>query len=96
MQVLKMKTKLVEKIRALEEEKHMLLEEVNQLKEVVELSEKAKSLEEEVYKLKNEAKALKERIPQKFLEELETLFLEEDESKPSNEECSTCEEEEFL
>ncbi|MBX5327782.1 MAG: hypothetical protein QHH18_02525 [Candidatus Bathyarchaeota archaeon] len=94
MQVIGMKTKLEEKIKALENEKNMLLEEIEQLREVVELSEKAKVLENEVDKLKKEAKTLKERIPSELLRELgETAsqFLEEEE-----EECSSCNEEELL
>ena len=94
-----MKTKLAEKIEALEREKSILLEEVRQLKEVVELSERAKILENEVNKLKDEAKLLKERIPREFLQELEQItstLLTEDEAETSGEECSRCEEEQFL
>jgi predicted nucleic acid-binding Zn-ribbon protein len=94
-----MRTKLAEKIKALEREKSILLEEVRQLKEVVELSEKAKVLENEVNKLKDEAKVLKERIPREFLQELEQItstLLTEDEVETSGEECSGCEEEQFL
>jgi peptidoglycan hydrolase CwlO-like protein len=93
MQVLEMKNKLAEKIKALEEDKRLLLEEVSQLKVVVELSEKAKSLEEEVGRLKKEAEVLKGKIPQEYLQELETCFVEEDEAEPSDDECSSCEEE---
>jgi predicted nucleic acid-binding Zn-ribbon protein len=99
LQVAEMKSKLGEKIKALEHEKSILLEEVRQLKEVVELSEKAKILENEVNKLKDEAKVLKERIPREFLQELEQIAstsLREDEAEASGEECSSCEEEEFL
>jgi len=100
MQVVEMKTKLEEKIKALEKEKSMLSEEVGQLKEVVELSEKAKNLENEVNRLKKEAKTLKDKIPQEFLQELSEVassLLEESEQKEnSGEECSGCEEEEFL
>ncbi|MEM3725275.1 MAG: hypothetical protein QXK98_00205 [Candidatus Bathyarchaeia archaeon] len=85
MQVIKMKTKLEDKIKALEKEKNALLEEVKQLKEIVELSEKAKDLENEVNKLRKEVTTLKDKIPQEFLEELgETTLLHEDE--PPNEE----------
>ena len=70
MQVAQMKTKLEEKIKSLEKEKNMLLEEIGQLKEVVELSEKAKNLENEVSKLRKEVKSLKDKIPQEFLQEL--------------------------
>ncbi|MEM3759921.1 MAG: hypothetical protein QXZ02_02265 [Candidatus Bathyarchaeia archaeon] len=98
MKATEMKTKLEERIRALEKEKSTLLEEIGQLKEIVELSEKAKDLENEVNKLKKEAKTLKEKIPQEFLQELleaTTPLLEEGE-KNSNEECPSCEEEELL
>lgn len=78
----------------------MLLEEIGQLKEVVELSEKAKDLEDEVNKLKEEVKTLRDKIPQEFLQELSevasSLLNEEAEEKESNEECLSCEEEEFL
>ncbi|MEM2970775.1 MAG: hypothetical protein QXR63_07600 [Candidatus Bathyarchaeia archaeon] len=95
MKAVEMKTKLEERIRALEKEKSMLLEEIGQLKEIVELSEKAKELENEVNKLKKEAKTLKEKIPQEFLQELREIAspLEEEES---DEECPSCEEEELL
>jgi len=99
LQVAEMRTKLAEKIKALEREKSILLEEVRQLKEVVELSEKAKVLENEVNKLKDEAKVLKERIPREFLQDLERIsstLLTEDEAETSGEECSGCEEEQFL
>ncbi|MGB9777958.1 MAG: hypothetical protein ACPLW8_01015 [Candidatus Bathyarchaeales archaeon] len=92
-----MKTKLEERIKALEREKSMLLEEIGQLKEIVELSEKAKDLENEVNKLKKEAKALKERIPQEFLQELrEVTSPLEGEKEEGSEECPSCEEEELL
>ena len=99
MQVAEMKNRLVEKIKVLENEKSTLLEEVRQLREVVELSEKAKILENEVNKLKDEAKVLRERIPREFLRELEQIAstsLTEDEAEASSEECSSCREEEFL
>lgn len=101
MQVVEMKTKLEERIKALEKEKSVLLEEIGQLKEVVELSEKAKDLEDEVNKLKEEVKTLRDKIPQEFLQELSEVassLLDEEteaEKKPS-EECLSCEEEEFL
>jgi peptidoglycan hydrolase CwlO-like protein len=86
MQVIQMKTKLEDKIKALEKEKSSLLEEVKQLKEIVELSEKAKDLENEVNKLKKEVTTLKDKIPQEFLEELgETAMLHE-ENEPQTEE----------
>ena len=100
MQVIEMKTKLEEKIKALEKEKDMLLEEVRQLKEVVELSEKAKDLENEVNKLKKEVETLKDKIPQELLQELGELaspILKGDEEEEKfGEECSGCEEEELL
>ena len=87
-----MKSKLAEKIRALELEKSVLLEEVRELREVVELSEKAKSLESEVDRLRSEVRALRGRLPREFLEEIGELagsgVSEEEES-----ECSGCEEE---
>jgi archaellum component FlaC len=96
MQVIEMKGKLEEKIRALEKEKSMLMEEVKELKEVVELNEKAKVLESEVSKLKKEARALKDRLPQEFLREIGEFtspLLKEDEEENLGEECSGCEEE---
>ena len=100
MQVVEMKTKLEERIKALEKEKSMLLEEIGQLKEVVELSERAKGLENEVNKLKREVKTLKDKIPQEFLQELGevefTLLEKSEEEKKSDEECTGCEDEEFL
>lgn len=92
-----MKTKLEERIKALEKEKSTLLEEIGQLKEIVELSEKAKDLENEVNKLKKEAKTLKEKIPEELLQQLREVtsnLLEEKEE--SSEECLSCEEEELL
>lgn len=97
MQVGEMKSKLEDKIRALEKEKATLLEEVKQLREVVELSEKAKNLESEVDKLREEVKALKNKIPKEFLQELREVastLLKEDEEK--REECQSCNEEEEL
>ena len=86
MQVIKMKTKLEDKIKALEKEKSALLEEVKQLKEIVELSEKAKDLEDEVNKLRKEVTTLKDKIPQEFLEELgETIMLHEEDEPPNEE-----------
>jgi uncharacterized coiled-coil DUF342 family protein len=100
MKAAEMKTKLEERIRALEKEKNMLLEEIGQLKEIVELSEKAKELENEVNKLKKEAKTLKEKIPQELLQELREitspLLKEKQEEKNFSEECTSCEEEELL
>lgn len=100
MQVIEMKTKLEEKIKALEKEKGLLLEEIRQLKEVVELSEKAKDLENEVNKLKKEVETLKDKIPQELLQELGELaspILKGDEEEEKfGEECSGCEEEELL
>ncbi|MGQ9624596.1 MAG: hypothetical protein ACUVUF_04595 [Candidatus Bathycorpusculaceae bacterium] len=84
MQVVQMKTKLEDKIRALEKEKSVLLEELKQLKEIVELSEKAKDLENEVNKLRKEVATVKDKIPQEFLEELgETATLYEENEQPS-------------
>jgi archaellum component FlaC len=100
MQVIEMKGRLEEKIRALEKEKSMLLEKVKELKEVVELSEKAKVLESEVSKLKKEAKALKGRLPQELLQEIgefaSSLLEENEEEECLGEECPGCEEEELL
>jgi uncharacterized protein YlxW (UPF0749 family) len=100
MQVIEVKTKLEERIEALEKEKSLLLEEVKQLKELVELSEKAKGLENEVNKLKSEVKTLKDKIPQELLQELGELaspILKEDEEEEKlEEECLGCEEEELL
>ncbi|MDH7477224.1 MAG: hypothetical protein QHH17_02450 [Candidatus Bathyarchaeota archaeon] len=97
MKAAEMKTKLEERIRALEKEKSMLLEEIGELKEIVELSEKAKELENEVNKLKKEAKTLKERIPQEFLQELREITSPlEEETEEGSEECPSCEEEELL
>ncbi|MEM3696336.1 MAG: hypothetical protein QXQ94_02365 [Candidatus Bathyarchaeia archaeon] len=96
MKAVEMKTKLEEKIRALEKEKSMLLEEIGQLKEIVELSEKAKELENEVNKLKKEAKTLKEKIPQEFLQELREVTYPLEEEKEESSECPSCEEEELL
>ncbi|MEM2970937.1 MAG: hypothetical protein QW270_00735 [Candidatus Bathyarchaeia archaeon] len=70
MQTAKMKTKLEDRLKALEKEKSMLLEEIEQLKEIVELSEKVKGLENEVNKLRKEAKLLEDKIPQELLQEL--------------------------
>jgi predicted nucleic acid-binding Zn-ribbon protein len=96
-----MKTRLEEKIRALEKEKSLLLEEVKQLKELVELSEKAKELENEVNILKSEVNALKEKIPQEFLQELgefESPIVKEEEGEEETfeEECPGCDEEELF
>lgn len=92
MRVIEMKAKLEEKIKALEEEKNMLLEEISQLREVAELSEKAKNLEDEVDKLRKEFRNLKGKIPQELLQEFdETVSSSVDEEK-----CSSCEEEEFM
>jgi len=93
-----MKGKIEERIKSLEKEKTMLLEEITQLKEIVELSETAKNLESEVSKLKKEVETLKDRIPQEFLEELGRSVspsLKEEEKKTSDEECSRCEEDDF-
>jgi len=100
MQAVEMKSRLVERVKALEAEKSVLLEEIGQLKEVVELSEKAKSLQNEVNKLKKEVETLKDRIPQELLKELSgvasPLLGETEEEKASDEECLNCEEEECL
>lgn len=101
MQVTEIKTKLEERIEALEKEKDVLLEEIGQLKEVAELSEKAKNLEDEVNNLKEEVKTLRDKIPQEFLEELSEVtssLLDEktEEEKEPSEECLSCEDEEFL
>lgn len=99
MQVIEMKTRLEEKIRALEQEKSILQEEVRQLREAVQLSEKAKTLESEVSSLKNEAKSLRRRIPQEFsleLNEIASALPDEEEGTPQGEECSGCEEDELL
>jgi len=100
MQVIEMKTKLEEKIKALEKEKGLLLEEIRQLKEVVELSEKATDLENEVNKLKKEVETLKDKIPQELLQELgeiaSPISKGDEEEEKFGEECSGCEEEELL
>jgi len=100
MQVIEMETKLEEKIRALEKEKNMLLEEVRQLREVVELSEKAKDLESEICKLKREVETLKERLPKEILQELgectPPLMEENVEEETFGEECLSCDEEELI
>lgn len=92
MQVVKMKTKLEEKIKELEKEKSTLLEEVEQLKEVVELSEKTKDLENEVNRLKKEVKTLRDKIPQEFLQELSgvTSALLNDEGEGGREVSEEC------
>ena len=98
LQIPEMKTRLEEKIRALENEKRLLLEEISQLREVVGLSEKAKSLEAEVDKLRAEAKALKERIPRELFKEFtETvaILLSAKEKEKPDDECAGCEEETF-
>lgn len=71
MQITKIKTKLEEKIRALEGEKATLLEEIRELKEVAELSERATLLENEVDKLREELKTLKDKIPLELMKEAE-------------------------
>ncbi len=99
MQIVEMKTKLEEKIRALENEKRRLLEELEQLREIVQLSEKSQGLEKEVCRLKSEVKSLRGKIPREFLQELEEVasaILEENVDEASSEECSSCEEEELL
>jgi len=98
MHVTEMKTKLEERIKSLEKEKSMLLEEIGELREVVELSEKAKNLENEVNKLRKEVKILRDKIPQEFLQELGGVApqLLEEEQKTQSEERSSCEEEDFL
>jgi archaellum component FlaC len=100
MHVADMKTKLEERLKALENEKRTLLEEIGQLKEVVELSEKAKGLENEVDKLKKEVKTLKDKIPQELLQELSEvaskILKEDEEEKKLEEERSSCNDEELL
>ena len=101
MHVGEMKSRLTEKIRALEQEKSMLLEEVKQLRETVELSEKAKELESEVSRLKGEVEMLKRRIPRELLiefgeSELPVTSADTDEEEELEDECVGCEEEELL
>ena len=99
MQIVEMKTKLEEKIRALEDEKRRLLEEREQLREIVQLSEKSQCLEKEIYSLKSEVKSLRGKIPREFLQEIEKVasaILEENVDEAQIEECSNCEEEELL
>jgi len=100
MQVIEMKTKLEEKIKTLEKEKSMLLEEVKQLREVVELNEKAKILDNEVSKLKKEVKALKEKLPKEFLQELGEYMPSTSEGTEEEETCGdkclSCDEEDLL
>ncbi|NWF87484.1 hypothetical protein HXY32_06735 [Candidatus Bathyarchaeota archaeon] len=94
-QVIGLKNRLEEKIRALEKEKAMLLEEIAQLREVVALNEKAKNLENEVNELKIEVKALRDKIPKKLFQELieVTSSLTEESEKEDFEECKNCQEE---
>jgi len=97
MQVVEMKGRLEEKIRALEKEKSVLMDEVKELREVVELNEKAKVLESEVSKLKAEVKALRDRLPLEFVQEIgefTSSFLDESEAEDLGEKCSGCEESE--
>jgi lipid II:glycine glycyltransferase (peptidoglycan interpeptide bridge formation enzyme) len=101
MQVGEMKSRLIEKIKGLEQEKSVLLEEVTQLREAVELSEKAKELENEVGKLKGEVETLKRRIPRELLvefgeSELPVASGEGEEEEALEDECVGCEEEELL
>ena len=99
MQTAKMKTKLEEGLKALEKEKSMLLEEIGQLKEIVELSEKVKGLENEVDKLRKEVKILEDKIPQELLQELNEAvppLREEEKEENLDEECSSCEKKELL
>jgi len=101
MQVVEMETKLEERIKMLEKEKGVLLEEIGQIKEVAELGEKATNLEDGVKKLKEEVKTLGDKIRQEFLQELSEvasplLNEENEEEKKSSEECLSCEEEKFL
>lgn len=95
MQITEMKNRLEERIRTLENEKSMLVEEVKQLKEVVELTEKAKSLETEVIRLKKEVETLKDKIPQKFLQEFGESTSLISEKAEEGENCPSCEEELF-
>ncbi|MEM2916768.1 MAG: hypothetical protein QXN63_00210 [Candidatus Bathyarchaeia archaeon] len=67
MQIAEIKTKLEEKIRALENEKAALQEEARLLKEVAELNEKATTLESDVNKLREEVEALRQKLPPEFL-----------------------------
>jgi len=94
MQTVEMKGRLEEKIKALQKEKSVLLEEVKDLKEVVELNEKANDLESEVNKLKKEVKTLKDKLPQELLQEISGFTspsLERNEGE-EDEECSSCKE----
>lgn len=98
-QVIGLKARLEEKIRALEKERTMLLEEIVHLKEVVVLNEKAKDLEDEVNRLKMEVKALREKIPLKLLRELMEITpseLTENHEEENSEECYGCQQEEEL
>jgi predicted nucleic acid-binding Zn-ribbon protein len=100
-QAAEMRSRLEEKIRRLEKEKSLLLEEVKQLRELVELSEKAKELESEVGKLRSEVNALKEKIPREFLREFgesESPMVEEEEGEEETfeEECPGCDEDELF
>jgi hypothetical protein len=99
MRVIEMKDRLEEKIRALEKEKSLLVDEVKELREVVELNEKAKVLESEVSKLKAEVKALRDMLPLEFIQEIGEFtspFLNESEEESLCEKCSDCEENESL
>jgi len=100
MQFTELKSKLEEKIKALEEEKNLVVEEIKQLKEVVELSKRAKDLEDEVGKLKKEVETLKGQIPRELLQKLGVLASEvlgeaEKGERSEEEACSGYEEELF-
>jgi hypothetical protein len=99
-QVHGLRIRLEERIKALEKEKAMLLEEIVELKEVVVLNEKAKSLEDEVGKLKVEVKALREKIPPEILQEImevaSAILADDYEGEECEEECQGCEEEEIV
>lgn len=100
MGLVEIKARLEEKIRVLAEEKVLLSEEVERLKELVELSEKAKGLENEVNELKKKSEALKTKIAPEFMqesaEEKPVIVAEGSEGRVEDEECHNCEEEEFL
>lgn len=87
-----------EKIRALEKEKAMLLEELAELREVAVLNEKAKALEDEVNTLRMEIKALKAKIPPRLLRELFGVVSSEfpQDYEEDYDECSGCQQEDDM
>lgn len=96
-EVVGLRARLEEKIKTLEKERALLLEEIAQLKEVVELHEKAKKLEEEVDKLKLEAKALREKLPSRLFREPIEVYSSESADvcyEEDSDECDGCQQQE--